>query len=332
MIHNQSSPIILAFILILSAACETVVDVDIPNAPPRLVVEAYLQADSAVAVSLTQSQSILTNRELSFVSGATVTLLEDGATVATLKVNGNEGIYQTDYTTIVGREYTIRASKAGFEPVEATTLIRPPVAIDAVEIDTTHHTDEYYELDTLITEERIEIEEVRLTFSDPRDISNYYQIFVYYYDDQVIIEPDGEGGFVAVDTVRGLYGVSLESDDPVFSDGGDDFLEGDDFSAGGLSLFSDDFFNGKTYTIRLNSPNSSDGFFFSGSRIPKGEEIYVMLVSVDEGQYQYSRSVDLQYENDGNPFAEPVQVYSNVENGFGIVSGSSADQVVIDFE
>ncbi len=91
MIHNQSSPIILAFILILSAACETVVDVDIPNAPPRLVVEAYLQADSAVAVSLTQSQSILTNRELSFVSGATVTLLEDGATVATLEVSGNEG-------------------------------------------------------------------------------------------------------------------------------------------------------------------------------------------------------------------------------------------------
>ena len=60
--------------------------------------------------------------------------------------------------------------------------------------------------------------------------------------------------------------------------------------------------------------------------------LYVILSTVSEGQYRYTRSVDLQYENDGNPFAEPVQVYTNVENGFGIMAGSSASQVVVDLE
>ncbi len=39
--------------------------------------------------------------------------------------------------------------------------------------------------------------------------------------------------------------------------------------------------------------------------------------------YLYRRSID-DYENaQGDPFAEPVQVYSNIENGYGIFAGFS---------
>ncbi|MEL7148550.1 MAG: hypothetical protein AAFO69_19405, partial [Bacteroidota bacterium] len=49
--------------LIWAASCETVIEVDIPDAAPRLVVNSYLSTDSsAVSVDLTASASILSER------------------------------------------------------------------------------------------------------------------------------------------------------------------------------------------------------------------------------------------------------------------------------
>ncbi len=54
-------------------------------------------------------------------------------------------------------------------------------------------------------------------------------------------------------------------------------------------------------------------------------EIYFNLKSVTESYYQYHTTSDLQDWNEGDPFAQPVQVFSNIPNGLGILMGSTLD-------
>lgn len=322
----RSYKIVLLFAASLTA-CETVVDVDIPDEPPRLVVNAFLQADSAVVLELSQSQSILSNAPLRPVGGATAVLLEGDQLVTTLEEIPESGTYFSDFTPSVGKSYTIQVSKAGFEAVEATTLVRSPVAIQAIEVDTTLLLYTYDNGDSIVTERNVTIDEVRLTFDDPASERNYYAVMAYRYQIYWQEIYDAQNRYVRTDTVRGLIPLYLRSDDSALTGAGDDFLSGDDVAYGQTLSFSDDFFNGKTYTFQFRPD-----YYSYYEQSDEENEIYITLRTIDEGQYRYFRSVDLQYENDGNPFAEPVQVYSNVENGFGIVSGSSASQVVVNFE
>jgi hypothetical protein len=319
----------LLFVIVAFAfsACEMVVDVDVPNQPPRLVANAFLQADSIVVVELTQSQSILTNTELKSVSGAVVTLLEETQLVATLEESEDSGIYFSTFTPSVGKTYTLRVSKDGFEPVEASTFIAPPVAIRSVALDTTVFvsTDLNFE-DSLVTERRVIIEEARLTLDDPGGERNYYEVSVYRNELQLQPRFDDQGNYLGDDTVRYLRQQYLDSEDPVVASTASDPLLGESGFYGTTLSFNDDLFNGKSYTLRFTPE------FFGFSFTDNEERLYVILSTVSEAQYRYTRSVDLQYENEGNPFAEPVQVYTNVQNGFGIVAGSSASQVVVNLE
>lgn len=52
------------------------------------------------------------------------------------------------------------------------------------------------------------------------------------------------------------------------------------------------------------------------------DSIYVGL-TVNRSYYLYSRSKAADWETEGNPLVEPVSVYSNVENGYGITTDSN---------
>jgi len=48
------------------------------------------------------------------------------------------------------------------------------------------------------------------------------------------------------------------------------------------------------------------------------------LSSVSEDYYKYNVTLAKYEQTQGDPFAQPVQVYSNIENGFGIFGGYSS--------
>lgn len=52
-------------------------------------------------------------------------------------------------------------------------------------------------------------------------------------------------------------------------------------------------------------------------------KIAIRVFSLTEDEFQHEKTLRAFYESDGNPFAEPVNVYSNIEGGFGIFSGRS---------
>ena len=323
-------------------ACETVVEVDIPKESSKLVVNAFIGTDVPTRVQLTASKSILDNSAIRYISGAEVVLLEEGIPVATLEevAESNqvpidwEGYYASPFIPVADKHYTLQVTKSGYEPVEAQTYIPPAVPIQKVTYDTTVSTYTYQEEDSVITRSEINFNEIQLTFTDPASEKNYYELqvlqyfmyYIYLLDDQGNVVVDNQGNNVIADTVQSVNAVSLTSSDPLLA-GNEDIFDGGEVSAYGTAfVFSDDFLNGKTYTLKFNIGNT----YYSYNN-DEDSNMAISLHTINEEQYQYAVSRELQYENEGNPFAEPVQVYNNIENGYGIFVGYSSDQVTLDF-
>ncbi len=114
---------------------------------------------------------------------------------------------------------------------------------------------------------------------------------------------------------------SFYSSDPVFADfmnivhiedmfGGSEYI-----GRGEYNMFNDSYFDGKRYGVN----------FYINTYLEDGQftEPYVMEVSkVDYNLYQFKKSyTSYQYTDNGllGIFTEPTQVYSNVQNGVGVV-------------
>jgi hypothetical protein len=135
---------------------------------------------------------------------------------------------------------------------------------------------------------------IRVKFSDDPDEVNYYQI---------ILEQEGEfidwqNGNVV--TSRGR--VPIETNDPS--------IENDEYIGYNGFLIRDIFFQneGVVSFTTFNSQHSG---------------MIVTVRTVSEDYYRYKTTGDLQEETSGSPFAQPVNVYKNIINGFGIFAGYS---------
>ncbi|MBO4328967.1 MAG: DUF4249 family protein, partial [Bacteroidales bacterium] len=148
------------------------------------------------------------------------------------------------------------------------------------------------------------------------------------------LEIDDRAGkdFYNLDGREGLD--DFTSSDPVFADFmnivdvDDLFGNNDYYGRGRYNLFNDAYFDGTRYTVSLKTRfYSYDGQYY---------EPYIIYVSqVDEAFYQYKKSYNLYHNNDDGllgVFTEPTQVYSNVQNGVGVVCAQGeAVCLVLDF-
>ena len=89
---------------------------------------------------------------------------------------------------------------------------------------------------------------------------------------------------------------------------------------GDEALFDDEMFNGTEKEILID--------FFDY----KSFEYTLELTSVSESYYTYIRSLRAHYDNqDQFIFAgEPVQVFTNIENGLGVLGSMSVDTMLLE--
>lgn len=111
------------------------------------------------------------------------------------------------------------------------------------------------------------------------------------------------------------------SSDPVFSDFmnvtdiEDMFGESDYYGSGPYNVFNDLYFDGKRYSVELKMSNWINGEYVFNPFV-------VEVTCVDAGLYQYLKSISTYEYVDGGLLefvTEPTQVYSNVQNGVGVV-------------
>ena len=124
-INKASLRIIISLLpFLMTAGCQKVINVDLNNAAPRIVIEGLINdRRGPYSITLTKSGSYFNQPELPSVSGAEVTITDNTGTTDTLKETA-PGIYLTSRTKgIPGRTYTLKVLSENIEYKGTSTML-----------------------------------------------------------------------------------------------------------------------------------------------------------------------------------------------------------------
>ena len=295
---------LLLIVFILMMGCETVVDIDIPEGESRLTVNALMGPGDPIQVTVHASKGTLEVGEIDEVTNATVTIngtdgISETVNKTTWDLSTNTNYYTFSFIPKSSVTYTLTAIAPGFEQVESRTTI--PEVTPIIGVDTASEWVDGYR------ESRIDI-----TFKDPAGLNDAYECKFY----ALIYEIDTAGGQLTYyPVVQELY---------AYLSGVGDFFNQET----GELIFTDELFDGKTHTQRINYDYQlpffeSDTFSQDSFNIEDFVSTYLIteLRTLTEDYYLFQTTYTKYQFSSGDPFAQPVQVYNNIDSGFGIFAG-----------
>ncbi|NOQ73289.1 MAG: DUF4249 family protein [Crocinitomix sp.] len=273
--------------LVLFMACEKEIPIKQEEKEPRIVVNSIFSAGDTIWINLSESRDVLYNDILPNIENATAKLLDASDNEIASFTHVTDGNYYcADPTPVASTTYGLRVEAAGFKSITASA--ETPSIISLSSIDTT-----FVGIDQL---------EFNLSFTDDASQDNYYGISIVFNT----AWEDEEGN---LDIAQSPYFSTKE----VYVINGDPDIDGTRYAM--EFFFSDNGFNGQTINFTGRQYMWGD---------PEALKFFVVgLKSLSEDLYKYKLSYSKYLDAQGDFFAEPVQVYSNITDGFGIFGGSS---------
>lgn len=161
------------FITILFAgliSCEEIINLDLDEIEPRLVIDASITEGQECLVSLSMTRDFREDWSLDGVDGATIILSDNKDNQETVSnTSRTSGLYVLPIRGEVGVEYTLRVILDGKE-YEAKATIPPAIEIDSIYIyNIQPGKDPWYS--------------PCIVFQDPPGVDNYYHPLVYINND-----------------------------------------------------------------------------------------------------------------------------------------------------
>ena len=300
------------------AGCETTVNLPEPPHTPRVALRYTLTTapqDSSFGelyaqrqLYISNSQRVFDTRELLGRTDATVELRNVAGTVVeryrpTLTTNTGRtpGFYRPvlGFRPQVGQAYTLRASLPGLETAESTlTMPTPAVVESGTYVDRTASGSN--------PGANVFRGRLNLVIQDNPNAANYYLAFARVLDQQ-----GRPGGWSSVD-------VDYESQSSSVSIG--QFQLSSPQQQYSIYPFADTDVNGQRISL------STDVRFYSNcfqGTCPAPGYIEVHVSSITPEAYNFYLSRRRYYDSDGNPFAEPAPLASNVRPGYGLFGGAT---------
>lgn len=302
--------LVIILIAVVLASCTKEVDFTGTQSDPLLVVNGLQQVGQPARLCIEKSTFFLDDQPDCRVKDLQVDLYVNGVFEESLQVRDSmemEGYiiwsdtgdmyverlhYAFNYCEsnyILSDDDKVRFEVSSSEFETATAEVTMPKAPQVISFDTVR-VDPFYDYGQTI--------HFALKLKDPSG-SDYYNLY-----------PQGAlSGFTSTDPVFS---------DQMISDIEDMFTENEYYGYGQYNVFTDKFFDGKEYSLSLEITEYGDVF----------EWPFILEVSrLDDGFYQYLRSYQAYSNSDPESmigmFTEPVQVYSNVKNGIGVVAAQS---------
>ncbi len=158
--------IIYICLLFVGVSCTDVIEVDVPEAPPRLTIEASLDWEQGTSGSdqtilLSTSTPYFAEQKIAPVLGASVRVTNEDSGAEFIFEDQNNGEYTTsNFIPVIGDTYALEVIYND-ERYTATETLVPVSDI----VDVFQSTEGGEDKDAL---------EVNVTFDDPADIENYY--------------------------------------------------------------------------------------------------------------------------------------------------------------
>lgn len=290
------------------------VDVDGPKPSPKLVVNGEIIPSRPWRVDVSRSVGAFepgdTEDSTFTITDATVTVSHDDAEQGPLRLDSLNQYSTRQFTPRVGQKYTVRVTAPELGTVTATDRV-PPAPSARLTDREMDPAGPYYD------------HTLQLTVDDPPDTTNYYHIALrqnVYYRDSTSIDTTG---------IIDIREFKTRSRSIVNEMGRDAELEDEELNSysGREATFRDVLFDGTEYQISLQVA----GRFSFSSREARVEYI-LYLSALSEDTYQFLRTSRLQSRVEENPFAEPVEVHSNVEDGYGVVGARNVDTLRAEVE
>lgn len=323
------SILLLLMLTVLYASCTRDVVLKLDPVPPLLVLNASITPDREVSAFLSKSWFLLDSipeYELPD-KGVRVNVYVNDAFCGVMQRSDNpatDAEYKGQYKlpgcyVKAGDRVRLEAEVPDFNPVEAQTII--PQKTEIASLDTTLY------LNTSHLQ-------MYLTLHDNPSERNYYRLVVErllecHKGDSVMWvstfnDDDWIRHSVSGDSINlsryGFYRLSLTYDDPVFQP---DIPSLDYNGAHYRGIFSDDLFDGKEYAVTFSfTPDNS----FVTDTLSVTVHYDIHFLSISEAYYNYLkvlRNFSIMSLGDANlnGMLEPTATYSNVTDGFGVVTG-----------
>ncbi|MCW3463106.1 DUF4249 domain-containing protein [Chitinophaga nivalis] len=274
-------------LVLLMSSCIKRVDTALPYEGNKLVINSLIQPDSVIYIRINRSVATSIYDEAIFgaMVNADVVLEEDGKALPTPQIRQIKGqhYFVSAEKAVLGKQYTIRASAAGMQPVAGTDTL--PVGPQAGMPGAQRNSNR-----------------VRFTLSDDVRGNNFYRVRVF------ACGPD-----MKPDTLR-LFRL-----DPTFNNNLIEFFTGSSYSS---LIMSDERFNGKTVTFVLQTDDP----------IVHTSYMMVEVSTLTYNSYKYLRTIASQITTGNSIIIEPVRVFTNITNGYGIVGGINTQRMTFKVE
>lgn len=303
--------------LMLSLGCSKEVEIEFPVHEPKLVVYStispWILPNPKPLNIFVQQTSQLSDTANYPVNDALVVYLKNNIITDTLECSDIPGMYwisknMADYPE-EGNIYSIKILKPGYEPVTASTTIPSKVAILTAKVIPVAYFDE----------DGLAYSEVSITFEDPANEVNYYELAI----SNISFKYDNQTDFYKLSTTNQI--ITSESYYPS--------LLRFDLKKPEYLLFNDKKINNSRYTLSVSymAPQT-----VSEKRTISAHYITVHLRNVTEEYYRFKTTMIQHLYGNQEDFlygmGEPLNVVSNVSNGYGLFAGFNADMVSLRIE
>jgi len=295
--------ILISISILVFTSCEKEISIDQKEFSPKIVLNSIINSENdTIIVELSESRDMLYDKfDFPPIKDATIKLYDNNIFAGTL-TELFDGYYILPYSVIPNHTYRLEVSNTNLDNVTASTTVPTPAVIN----------------DFTVTLNSNLKANINVVFQDPAGESNFYGIEISRLDST--LDTTGYYGGYSISDYACSNSTAIEYPAANGIDGA---------NCTNLFLFSDKLFAGSTFTFNCynentfwNTPPEELGLF---------TKIWVNLKTINEDYYQYQLSTNLALENYGNPFAEPVRIYSNVEGGFGIFGSYSIYKDSISF-
>ncbi len=307
---NSILILIECFFLFLLTSCshfEHVVDIELPGKPPQLVVECLFKPDQPFHFFIFKSINIVSVKRSVALINAQVVLYEDNIEVEKFGFNEQQNGYYSTVKPQPLKKYKVVVNAPGFDEVTAESFIPEKVKIKEA---TAQYS--FRGATGFLSPANSISGTFQVKFDDlPTDENRFYAFTVEHMD------------FFKNPTLSPyyLFVYGLQSDYYPMETGQD------------VVLVTNSLFKQKPFTARLdflygavwvNDVDISSDYLKSFYKIH--------LLSVSQDYYEYFRKLDDHLKNQTADFfssGNPVGVYSNIQNGYGIFAGYNEDIVEI---
>lgn len=289
----------LVFVLI---SCQKTLEIEIPDFETSPVVNCLFSDDSIFVLKLTENKTLGDSIEM-ILADANCIIMQNDIIIDSLIFN--DGFYYSTLIPEKGNNYKLEITTNEYEKLESQSYIPTDLNIFSIE---------QQDFSTIVNnneiggEKKLPLNRFSITFEDNPNEKNYYEI-------KIILKQFWNDSLYNHHPMP----VYLFSQDNVIKK--EDIL---DYSPQ-ILVFSDSLFNGQTKTLDfLYKPLWLS--IYGETEYTYGDyRLYYQFRAISKEMYDYRialiKHVYNQQTDDFSIFGDPVQMISNIKNGYGVFAG-----------